>query len=240
MSSEETAWHARQVANWLCRQAYLEFSSPQAATATKHCLDQILAENQPGMKKVTMSYWNPVINPFKTLPKDAPTRGKDQNRTPGAPYNDRGNMGGNFGGGGFRGRGGYNNRGNMNQGNFNRNFNNNNNNMGFNNNMGGGFNGNMGGGGGNFGFNNRGGMMGGGMRGGPGGMRGGRGGGMMGMNPMGGMPMGMPGNMNMGMMGPNGMGPNGMGPGGMGGKWTRSSSWPLAISVSFSAQLTTS
>ncbi|KAF4984427.1 hypothetical protein FZEAL_390 [Fusarium zealandicum] len=188
-------------------QAYIEFYSPQATTATKHCIDQILAENQTSMKKVTLTYWNPSINPFKTLPKDAPARGKDQNRAPTGSYNDRGNsMGGNFGGGFRGGRGGYN-RGGMNQGNYNRQYINNNNNMGgFNPNMGGGFNGPMGGGGGggNFGFNNRGGMMGGGMRGGPGGMRGGRGG-MMGMNPMGGMPMGMPGNMGMGMMGPNGM-----------------------------------
>ncbi|KAF5017504.1 hypothetical protein F66182_10566 [Fusarium sp. NRRL 66182] len=188
-------------------QAYIEFYSPQASTATKHCIEQILAENQAGQKKITLAYWNPNINPFKTLPKDAPARGKDQSRAPSGSYNnDRGNnnMGGSFGGG-FRGRGGYN-RGGMNQGNYNRNFNNNNNmGGGFNPNMGGGYNGPMGGGGGNFGFNNRGGMMGGGMRGGPGGMRGGRGG-MMGMNPMGGgMPMGMPGNMGMGMMGPNGM-----------------------------------
>ncbi|KAJ4018057.1 hypothetical protein NW752_001968 [Fusarium irregulare] len=187
-------------------QAYVEFYSPQASTATKHRIEQILAESQ-GAKKVTLAYWAPNVNPFKTLPKDAPARGKDQSRAP-SGYNDRSNnMGGNFGGsgGGFRGgRGGYN-RGGMNQGGYNRNFNNNNNNMGgFNNNMGGGYNGPMGGGG-NFGFNNRGGMMGGGMRGGPGGMRGGRGGGMMNMNPMGGMPMGMPGNMGMGMMGPNGM-----------------------------------
>lgn len=183
----------------LLRQAYVEFSSAQAATAAKHYIDQLLSEgNLPAQKKITLAYWNPM-NPFKTLPKDAPARGKDQSRTPSAPYNERGGSMGNFGGG-FRGRGGYN-RGNMNQGNFNRNFNNNNN-MGFNN-MGGNFNGPMGGGG-NFGFNSRGGMMGGGMRGGPGGMRGGRGG-MMGMNPMGGMPMGMPGNMGMGMMGPNGM-----------------------------------
>ncbi|SPJ82286.1 related to heterogeneous nuclear ribonucleoprotein HRP1 [Fusarium torulosum] len=184
-------------------QVYIEFYSPQASTATKHRIEQVVAEGQGIPKKVTLAYWNPNINPFKTLPKDAPARGKDQNHAPPVPYNNRGNnMGGNFGGG-FRGRGGYN-RGGMNPTNYNRNFNNNNNMGGFNNNMGGGYNNPMGGGGGNFGFNNRGGMMGGGMRGGPGGMRGGRGG-MMGMNPMGGMPMGMPGNMGMGMMGPNGM-----------------------------------
>ncbi|XP_044721694.1 RNA recognition motif domain-containing protein [Hirsutella rhossiliensis] len=191
-------------------QAYVEFQSRQAATAAKHHFDQITGDAaQPAQKKMTVSYWNPGMNPFRTLPKDAPARVKEQPRTaPSGPYNDRGNYGG-----GFRGRGGFSGgRGNMAQGNFNRNFNPN---MGYNNNnMGGGFNGPMGGGGGNFGFGGRGGMMGGGMRGGPGGMRGGRGGNMMGMGPMGGMPMGMPGNM--GMMGMGG-GFQGMNPGFTGG-----------------------
>jgi RNA recognition motif-containing protein len=181
-------------------QAYIEFASPGASTAAKRYLDQLNADGgQPSQKKISTAYWNPGMNPFRTLPKDAPARVKEQPRTaPSGPYNDRGNYGG-----GFRGRGGFNGgRGGMGQNNYNRNFANNNN-MNFNNNMnGGGFNGPMGGmpQGGNFGYNNnRGGMMGGGMRGGPGGMRGGRGGNMMGMNHM--MPMGMPGNMPMGMMG---------------------------------------
>lgn len=180
------------------RQAYVVFQSRQAATAAKHYLDQITGEGAlPAQKKMTVSYWNPGMNPFRTLPKDAPARVKESTRTaPSGPYNDRGSYGS-----GFRGRGGFGGgRGNMAQGNFNRSFNPN---MGYNNpNMGGGFNGPMGGGGGNFGFGGRGGMMGGGMRGSPGGMRGGRGGNMMGMGPMGGMPMGMPGNM--GMMGMGG------------------------------------
>ncbi|UNI24233.1 hypothetical protein JDV02_009999 [Purpureocillium takamizusanense] len=193
-------------------QAYIEFYSRQAATAAKHHIDHAASESaQPGQqKKLTTSYCHPGMNPFRTLPKDAPARVKEQPRAaPSGPYNDRGN----YGGGGFRGRGGYGGGRGMNQNNFNsnRNFNNN---MGFNNNnMGGGFNGPMGGG--NFGFQGgRGGMMGGGMRGGPGGMRGGRGNNMMGMGgPMGGMPMGMPGNMGMmgmggGMPGFQGMNPN--------------------------------
>ncbi|PNY23575.1 Uncharacterized protein TCAP_06481 [Tolypocladium capitatum] len=192
-------------------QAYVEFQSRQGATAAKHFIDQAAGEGTPpAQKKMTTSYWNPGMNPFRTLPKDAPARVKEQPRSaPSGPYNDRGGYGG-----GFRGRGGFSGgRGGMNQNTFNnnRNFNNN---LGFNNNMGGGgggFNGPMGGG--NFGFNGgRGGMMGGGMRGGPGGMRGGRGGNMMGMGPMGGMPMGMPGNMGMmgmgGMPGFQGMNPN--------------------------------
>jgi hypothetical protein len=198
------------------RQAYVEFTSQQAATAAKHKIDAFGA-GQQYVKKHTVTYSNPNVNPFRTLPKDAPLRaGKDgqSNRAPSGSYNnDRGNQNGNFGGN-FRGRTpGYNTRGgmnnNMNGNNFNRNFSNPG--MG---NMGGGFNSPMGGFpnnpmGGQFGgFNNRGGMMGG-MRGGPN-MRGGRGGmgnGMMGAMPMGGMPMGgmaggmggMP--MNMGQMG---------------------------------------
>lgn len=194
------------------RQAYVEFESPQAATATKYVIEDSLVRVPQGQKQMTVTFYNPMQNPFKTLPKDAPTR-KDQTRQ-GGQYNERPNYGNNYGnnnygnnnynnnnnnfggnnfGGGYRGRGGYN-RGGMNQ-NFNRNFNNQ---MGFNGPMGGGFNGGMGGG--NFNsFNNRGHMSG--MRGG-GGMRG-RGGNMMGMNPIGGMGMGM-GGMPMGMMG-NGM-----------------------------------
>ncbi|KAJ4298585.1 hypothetical protein N0V88_003615 [Collariella sp. IMI 366227] len=198
-------------------QAYLKFTCEQAATLTKHQIENMSNEgNPPGQRRHSVVYSQPTFNPFRTLPKDAPNRGgKDlQSRGgPGQSYNDRGgNFGGNFSGGnsnfpGFRGgRGGFNGpRGGMNQGGFNRNFSGNNmnafnaNTMGFNNPMGGpGF-------GGGF---SRGGMMGGGMRGG---MRGGRGGGM---NMMGGMPMA--GGMPMGgMAGP--MAGMGMMGGGMGG-----------------------
>ncbi|ORY60547.1 uncharacterized protein BCR38DRAFT_40913 [Pseudomassariella vexata] len=183
-------------------QAYLEFDSQQAATATKREIDAS-DPAQPGAKKYSVIYSSPNNNPFRTLPKDAPARGNRDQATRGSSsggsYNDRGgqNTGGNFNGG-YRGRGGFNGpRG----GGFNRGFSGGNG-GGFNNNMGGGYNNPMGGG--NFGFNRGGGMMGGGMRGGPGAMRGGRGGmnnGMMGgMGPMGAMPMGgMPGGM--GMMG---------------------------------------
>lgn len=199
------------------RQAYLEFTSQQAATAAKHKIDAF-GDGQQYVKKHTVTYSNPNVNPFRTLPKDAPARaGKESqgSRVPSAGYsNERGGQGGNFGGANFRGRTvGYNSRGNMqnmNGNNFNRNFSGPA--MG---NMGGNFNSPMGGFpagqmGGQFGgFNNRGGMMGG-MRGGPNSMRGGRGGmnnNMMGGMPMGGMPMGgMPGGMggmpmNMGQMG---------------------------------------
>lgn len=188
-------------------QAFVEFASPQAATAVKHQID-----NLGPARKHSAIYTNPIPNPFRTLPKDAPMR-KDNNRGPGG-FNAGGNNP-NFGmnnmGGGFRGRGGYTNRGNM------SNFNNRNN---FNpmggfqggaaaGGMMGGFQGGPMGGMQNYGYNNRGGMMGG-MRGGPGGMRGRGGGnmgmGMSGMNPMGGMGMNpMAGGMNpmMGGMGGN-------------------------------------
>ncbi|TVY21612.1 hypothetical protein LARI1_G000145 [Lachnellula arida] len=226
-----------QLIRFLCddllTQAYVEFTSQQAATAAKHKIDAF-GEGQQYSKKQTVVYSNPNNNLFRTLPKDAPMRaGKDNqtNRAPSGGYNnDRGNQNGNFGGN-FRGRTpGYNSRGgggmnNMNGNNFNRNFSG----PAMGNMGGGGFNSAMGGFQGNSmgnqfgGFNNRGGMMGG-MRGGPNGMRGGRGGmgnGMMGGMPMGGMPMGgMPGGMgampmNMGQMGggmPGGGGFNGMQP----------------------------
>ncbi|KAI1436912.1 hypothetical protein GGR50DRAFT_692636 [Xylaria sp. CBS 124048] len=203
-------------------QAYLEFSSQQAATAAKHQIEWAAVEiPQPGGKKPSVIYSSPVTNPFRTLPKDAPARGKDNPSSRGAAsggFNDRG-------GGSFRGRGNFNGP----RGGFNRNFaggnmggggggggggfhpNNNMGGGGFGNSMPGGGNfgfGNMGAGGGNFGF--RGGMMGsnmgGGMRGG--GMRGGRGGGMgPGMGPAG-MNPAVGAAMNGGMMG--GMGGMGM------------------------------
>ncbi|KAA8576032.1 hypothetical protein EYC84_006195 [Monilinia fructicola] len=176
-------------------QAYVEFTSQQAATAAKRKIDAF-GEGQQYVKKQTVTYHNPNVNPFRTLPKDAPARATKEgqnNRSssgPGGYNSERGNHGaGNFGGN-FRGRGGgYNSsRGgmnnNMNQGNFNRNF------SGAGGAMGGGFNSPMGGG-----FQGN-------PMGGPGGMRGGRGGmgnGMMGGMPMGGMPMGGMGGMGMPM-----------------------------------------
>ena len=200
------------------RQAFIEFTTTQAATAAKHKIETVNATGQTG-RKHSLTYTSPFTNPFRTLPKDAPMR-KDNQARAGGSFSPNPNM--NFGmnnnmGGGFRGgRGGFNNRGGMN------------NNMGFNRNfqnpmgaggfqpspMVGGFQQpNPMGGMQNYGFNNRGNMMGGGMRGGPGGMRG-RGAGMAGpnmmgmptMNPMGGMGMNpMSGGMNpmMGGMTPN-------------------------------------
>ncbi|EHK97251.1 putative Cleavage and polyadenylation specificity factor subunit 6 [Glarea lozoyensis 74030] len=189
-------------------QAYVEFSSQQAATAAKHKIDAF-GEGQQYVKKHTVTYSNPNVNPFRTMPKDAPMRAGKEGQTTRTGF--RGNRAGFTPGGGMQ----------MNNGNFNQNRNFSNPAMG--NNMGGGFNAGMGGGFqnnnmGQFGGFNRGGGMMGGMRGGPN-MRG-RGGmnnAMMGAMPMGGMPMaGMPGAMggmpmNMGQMG------GGMPGGGFGG-----------------------
>ncbi|KAL2291669.1 hypothetical protein FJTKL_11886 [Diaporthe vaccinii] len=209
-------------------QAYVELASNQAATATKRHIESSLSSDEngsgPQQRRTTVSYHAPGNNPFKTLPKDAPQRARD-NAGRGAPagpgnFNNAGpannfQAGGGGGGGfqgGFRGRGGYN-RGGM-RGGFNPNYGSNMGAFNNNNNMGGGFNNPMGGGGfGGAGFNRGGGMN----RGAPGmgAMRGGRGGmmggpGMNGMG-MGGMPnMGMGGipNMGMNMMGGMGMYPH--------------------------------
>jgi len=205
-------------------QAYVEFSSQQAATAAKRKIDTF-GEGQQYIKKHTVTYSNPNVNPFRTLPKDAPMRaGKEgqNNRSNGGNFNDRSgqNAGGNYGNN-FRGRTpGYNsNRGNVNNmgGGFNRNFSGpamGNMNGGYQTPMSGFQSGSMAGQFGNF---NRGGMMNN-MRGGSGGLRGGRGGlgsSMMGGMPIGAMPMGpmpaamaaMAGPMNMGQMGGGMAGP---------------------------------
>lgn len=204
-------------------------------------------------KKFTVTYTSATSNPYRTLPKDAPVRGKDgqrnQDNRPSGGYNSPGgisnspNQGSmNFGMNNFRGggRGGFNNRGGPmnNMGGFqNRNFSGpmgGGSPGGFQGGLMGGFAGpNMGGMPPYGGFPNRGGMMGG-MRGGPMGNRGGRGGmgpnnmmtGMPGMGGMGGMMGGMPGPMG-GMGGNMAMGPMGMQ--GTNGfiNTTSSSSWPI-------------
>lgn len=181
-------------------QVYLLFQSAQSATAVKHKVESI-TDGSNQARKFGVTFTNATSNPFKSTPKDAPVRNKDDRSSRGAysssSYSDRGS---------FRGRG----RG-FDRGGFNRNFSgpsagsgynlnnsNNNNNNAYGNNMG-----MMN----NFGFNNRGGMMGNNMRGGNMAMRGGRGANMNNMMPMGG-PMGMP-NMAMNPM-MAGMGMQGM------------------------------
>lgn len=194
-------------------QAFVEFTSPQAASAGKHKIESLGIAAQGGRKYI-VNYTNPHHNPFRTLPKDSPMR-KDGQARGGAGYNAPMNQNVNYGmnnmGGGYRGgRGGYGNRGamsnaGMGSGGFGGNRN-------FSGGMGGFQGGPMVGG---FqgspmaaagmpatygGFSNRGNMMGGGMRGGPGGAMRGRGGGMAGPNMM-----GMPGMAPMGAMGMNPM-----------------------------------
>jgi len=182
----------------------MEFSSPQASTATKHKIDSLTGGGGLTTRKYSVVFTNASQNPFKTLPKDAPARVKeDRSRSGSAPYvpqqnNYNSNAGFRGGrGGGFNNRGGYNNQGSYNNNNSNnRNFSGQMNN--YNN---GTYQGNMN----NYGGFNRGGMMGNNMRGNMGGMRGGRGGGMgnpmMNMGPMG-MNMGMnPMMAGMGMQG---------------------------------------
>lgn len=197
-------------------QAFVDFSSPQASTALKHQIET-LTNGPTNARKFQVIFTNASNNPFKTLPKDAPARVKDDRAqragsTPysGPPQND----GGYRGNSGFRGRGGYGGRGGyQNQNNYNQNRN-------FSGPMqnGNGFNNqnfqpnspmmNQFGGGG--GFNQRGGGMRGGFN-----NRGGRGGGAGPGNPMG-NPGAMPMmGMNMAMMGMNpmmtGMTPQGFG-----------------------------
>ncbi|KAF2198954.1 hypothetical protein GQ43DRAFT_137416 [Delitschia confertaspora ATCC 74209] len=191
-------------------QVYVQMKSPQAATALKHQLESYYQDSQQGKKPSVV--FNPAhINPFKTLPKDVPTRDKRDNRSSSTSYTgSQGSGQGNYSRGGGYNRN-FNNRGGNQMGFQNRNFSGPAGNMG----MAGGYGApnTMGGfGGGPMGnmnqfsnFSQRGGMMGG-MRGGMG-SRGGRGGNMMGGG-MGGMPMA--GNMPMGGMG-MGMGMPGMG-----------------------------
>ncbi|KAF3941343.1 hypothetical protein ABW19_dt0203804 [Dactylella cylindrospora] len=225
--------------------AFVEFTTTQASSATKAMIESFAAQPGYQSKRHTVSYTSPNNNPFRTLPKDAPARNKDDNRGSGG-FNKGGDrphgpMGGNF----------------PSPANFAPQSNMMGNNMGsgFRGNRGGGMMGNRGNMGGGGGYMNRGGHMGGGSSGSPpqqfgmmnpsGGFSnmGGGGGGMQFQgggfgNNRGGMNMGMRGggppnrgrggfNNNMGMpmggMGPNmGMSPqmggmNMPGPMGMGG-----------------------
>ncbi|KAI9808575.1 MAG: hypothetical protein M1825_003724 [Sarcosagium campestre] len=110
-------------------QAYVEFTSPQAATAVKRKIESF-GEGETYFKKPVVNYTHLTTNPYRTLPKDAPARGRDgprsndNNRSSSTGYNNSGGAAsntvgghGHFGsggnaGGGFRGgRGGFNNRG---------------------------------------------------------------------------------------------------------------------------------
>jgi hypothetical protein len=165
-------------------QVFLSFQSAQSATAVKHQIESI-TDGSSQARNFGVIFANAGSNPFKTLPKDAPVRNKDDRSSRGAynnsAYSDRGS---------FRGRGG---RGHD-RGGFSRNFSGPPAGSGYNNNAYGSM-----GMANNFGFNNnRGGMMGNSMRGGNMPMRGGRGANMNNVMSMNG-PMGMP-NMAMNPM----------------------------------------
>ncbi|KAF2220349.1 hypothetical protein BDZ85DRAFT_284763 [Elsinoe ampelina] len=173
-------------------EVFVEFQTPEAATAVKHQIDSVV--NQAPGKKISVSYAHPSPNPYKSLPKDAQNRNKDGYKDkPQGNYNGGYNNQNSFRGG----RGGYNRGGYQNRGGYNQN----NNQMGMMSGFGGMNNmgamgmgmGAMGGFGGQMGFNRGGNMMGMNRGGFPGG-RGGRGGMMGGMMP------------NMGMGGMGGMG----------------------------------
>ncbi|KAF2150352.1 hypothetical protein K461DRAFT_280375 [Myriangium duriaei CBS 260.36] len=190
-------------------EAFVDLQSPQAATAMKWHLDQMI-KDQPAAKKMTVTFAPPEHNPYKTHAKDASTRNRDNTKDrPVNSYNHQSYN--NTAQTGFRGGRGNYNRGafhNQSRGGFNNTHNNGQ--LG----MGGGFGGmnNMGGMGmGNFNNMsfNRGSFHG--NRGGRGGMMGGNMGmmpnmGMGGMGGMGGMNMGMGMDMGMGGMGNMGFG----------------------------------
>ena len=178
--------------DWHRRQVYVDFYSPQSATAFYQLLQSDGSPNsaKPASKKFPVQYSNPSGNPFKTLPKDAPARqaaaqtpantnaGAMRGVASNSPYERQ--AGFQRGRGGFRGgRGGYS------QG------------------MNGGYNNHAGGS-----FGRGGGLMGGFNRGG---YQGGRGRGAFNQGNMNGGMMGMPNMMGMGgMMGmPNMMGMGG-------------------------------
>ena len=165
-----------------------------------------LASSLPNARKHTIIYTSPLQNPFKTLPKDAPTRGNKDDRPQRSgsqgSYNSAGGVQqNNYGmnnGGGYRGGrgGGYGNRaGGFNNAGYNNNRNFSGQMGGYNTGgMRGGYqNNNLGMSGFSGGLNQGANMMGNNMRGGMGGMRGGRGGLGGGMMQMGGMGMGMGG-----------------------------------------------
>lgn len=115
-------------------QVYVEFSSPQASTALKHAIEKgnvVKSEGGQGQvqRRFTVIFTSASNNPFKTLPKDAPARAKeDRNQRAGSsqpysapPHQTENNFRGNSG---YRGRGrGFDRGGYQNQNNFNQNRN---------------------------------------------------------------------------------------------------------------------
>lgn len=115
-------------------QAYIEFSSPQASTALKHRIEKGDMKSEGLLNRRFGVVFASQTNPFRTLPKDAPARAKDERgqRQGSVPYErlapagpQQHGDGGFRGNSGYRGRGGYAGRGGYqgNQGGYNSNRN---------------------------------------------------------------------------------------------------------------------
>ncbi|KAK9470973.1 uncharacterized protein V1510DRAFT_408124 [Dipodascopsis tothii] len=131
----------RSCAVWLIAVKRWLSISVHAATAVKKYIEN-LSHSQVGggMSKFNVTYFSPNVNPFRTLPKDPPSRGHNNSMNNMGRGGNMNNMGrGMRGGGGYNnnnmgGRGGYNNMNN--QGGRNNMMGNNGGNMPYNGNMG--------------------------------------------------------------------------------------------------------
>ena len=74
----------------------MEFTTTKSATATKNTIESLSASG----RKYSVNYTNPHVNPFRTLPKDAPMR-KENNRGGMTGGFNAGNQNMNFNSGGM-------------------------------------------------------------------------------------------------------------------------------------------
>jgi hypothetical protein len=100
-------------------QVFLEFSSPQAATAFKSYVDNLASEKQD-QKLPKVEFYHGPNNPYKTLPKDVQSRRDNRDTSRGSFTQNSGGYTGNYRGRGnnFNNFGGS--RGGMNRGGFNQ------------------------------------------------------------------------------------------------------------------------
>ncbi|KAF3084946.1 hypothetical protein TWF225_006275 [Orbilia oligospora] len=61
--------------------AFVEFTTTQASSATKAKIESFATQPGYQSKRHTVNFTQPHSNPFRTLPKDAPARNKDDNRS---------------------------------------------------------------------------------------------------------------------------------------------------------------
>ncbi|KAK6341868.1 hypothetical protein TWF730_001354 [Orbilia blumenaviensis] len=79
--------------------AFVEFTTTQASSATKAKIESFATKPGYQSKHHTVNFTQPHSNPFRTLPKDAPARNKDDNRSGPGNFKDNrphGPMGNNF------------------------------------------------------------------------------------------------------------------------------------------------